>query len=159
MFLAIINEAYYHVKLDIAACPKHKRMPWYLKEAFRELFSMAPSEEDDGESPYQAAISEIRDTLNRLGFDDVETELFFSRYNIDPAAQLPSYDPYKLLKEFEAKLRDGKADTRAVESITLEDVIAQQEKMFDLEKVIGLLTTKVDFLLKKLDTLENVRKK
>ncbi|KAK5649665.1 hypothetical protein RI129_000694 [Pyrocoelia pectoralis] len=67
MFLAIINEAYYHVKLDIAARHKHKQMSYYVKQAFYELFCLSDtaSQDDIDETPNQVAISEIRDALNR----------------------------------------------------------------------------------------------
>lgn len=37
-------------------------------------------------------------------------------------------------------------------------IFRQQERLVEIEKTIALLTNKVDALLKKLDTLDNVRK-
>ncbi|KAF2897002.1 hypothetical protein ILUMI_09174 [Ignelater luminosus] len=174
MFLAIINDTYSDVKTEISVTPDEIQMSQYFKRGFYRFLSKCGcgrfiSPEKQKESEYSVTIEEIRGALKKCGFTDLEIEMFFSRYNIDPTAEVGEFDISKLVADLEGRPYDAPEDPQAQKAgsrkaasgtplVTLEDFVAQQERLVEIETTIALLTTKVDALLKKLDTLDNVRK-
>ncbi|KAJ3665483.1 hypothetical protein Zmor_000976 [Zophobas morio] len=161
MFLAIINDTYADVKTEIAIAPDEMQMTEFLKKGFYKMLQKCGCnikyfEQEKAE--FNATIQQIRDALKKCGFSDLEIEMFFARYNIDPLAEVGEYDVKKIMKELEGQ---SMANERMDEDATLvhvSDFITQQERLDQIEKTIQQLATKVDNLLKKLEALDNVRK-
>ncbi|KAF5275826.1 hypothetical protein FQR65_LT04064 [Abscondita terminalis] len=157
MFLAIINDAYEDVKAEIDSASKGDHLGDHVENAFRHAICCGPKKIPENEpTPYETTINNIRHALQKCGYTDPEIDMFFARYNIDPTASVGSVNVDDILKELEAKPVNQKGGKKAV---TETDFQMQQEKLLEIEKGIAHLTSRVDYLLRKLDTLENVQKR
>lgn len=111
MFLAIINDTYSDVKTEIAITPDELQMSEYLKNMFNNLLNkcgcgkFVRKQRPDAKTELNATIKQIRDALSKCGFSNLEIEMFFSRYNISPLAEMHVQDTDKLSDELESILR------------------------------------------------------
>jgi hypothetical protein len=161
MFLAIINDTYADVKTEIAIAPDEMQMTEFLKKGFYKMLQKCGcniTTFQQQKAEFNATIQQIRDALKKCGFSDLEIEMFFARYNIDPLAEVGDYDVKKIMQELEGQ---SMAKERMDEDTTLvhvSDFITQQERLDQIENTIKQLATKIDNLIKKLEALDNVRK-
>ncbi|XP_018574958.1 polycystic kidney disease 2-like 1 protein, partial [Anoplophora glabripennis] len=160
MFLAIINDTYADVKTEIAIAPDEMQMTEYIQRGFFNMLrklGCGRSRKSELKRELNITIRHIREALKKCGFSDLEIEMFFARYNIDPIAEVEHYDMEKLLAELEAILstkKEGSLD----DYVHVNDFVAQQERLEQIDKTISLLVTQVKTLLLKLEKMENVKK-
>ncbi|KAG5883446.1 hypothetical protein JTB14_028723 [Gonioctena quinquepunctata] len=162
MFLAIINDTYADVKTEIAIAPDELQMTEFIYGKIKNMLrkmrcGFLLPKVTDKKSELNATIRQIRETLRKCGFSDLEIEMFFARYNIDPLAEIAVSDIEKLLTELDNALKGG--DVRDGSSyVKLADFVAQQERLEQIDKTIAKLVEQVKLLLLKLERMENVRK-
>ncbi|XP_057670918.1 polycystin-2 isoform X2 [Diorhabda carinulata] len=157
MFLAIINDTYADVKTEIAIAPNEMQMTEYITKKFGKflrkigLGRFIPKHYEE-KAEINATIREIREVLKKCGFNDLEIEMFFARYNIDPWSELRIKDSDKLLEELTLILKqDGDEG-----NVKVTDFIRQQKQLQEIEVVIQKLVEQVKTLLQKLEGMENV---
>ncbi|XP_044258880.1 polycystin-2-like [Tribolium madens] len=161
MFLAIINDTYADVKTEIAIAPDEMQMTEFLKKGFYKMLQKCGCNIkyfQQQKAEFNATIQQIRDALKKCGFSDLEIEMFFARYNIDPLAEVGDYDIKKIMKELEGQSMAKEKVDEDTTLVHVSDFITQQERLDQIEKTIQMLATKIDTLIKKLEALENVRK-
>ncbi|CAG9823551.1 unnamed protein product [Phaedon cochleariae] len=158
MFLAIINDTYADVKTEIAIAPDELQMSGYLRRGFMRFFRKFGCFKYRGmpetKSEINATIRQIRDALKKCGFSDLEIEMFFARYNIDPLAEMNVQNNEKLLSELENILKGDSKENY----VKIDDFISQQERLEQIDRTIGSLVEQIKFLLIKLKEMENVNK-
>ncbi|XP_023018809.2 polycystin-2-like protein 1 isoform X2 [Leptinotarsa decemlineata] len=161
MFLAIINDTYSDVKTEIALAPDEMQMTEYLSQQIRNLLrrlgSKCVSEKSETKSEINATLRQIREVLKKCGFSDLEIEMFFARYNVDPLAEIGVADIDKLMNELEDILK-GEDVKYESSFVRVSDFVAQQERLEQIDRTIGKLVEQVKILLLKLDQMSNVRK-
>ncbi|RZC41347.1 polycystic kidney disease 2-like 1 protein [Asbolus verrucosus] len=160
MFLAIINDTYADVKTEIAIAPDEMQMTEFLRNGFYNLLRKCGCKIkfEEHKAEVNTVNQQIRDALKQCRFSDLEIEMFFARYNIDPLAEVGDYDVKKIMKELEgqslAKEKLDEDDT----IVHVGDFIRQQAKLEQVEGIIEMLADKIDNLLEKLESIENARK-
>ncbi|CAG9853679.1 unnamed protein product [Phyllotreta striolata] len=155
MFLAIISDAYGDVKTELNLAPKEMQMTEYIRKHFSNFLQKLGCgkclpKQLEGEYEANVLIQEIREILKKCGYSDLEIEMFFSRYNIDPLEEERVGESKNFLEELQVKLDDGR--------IKLEDFKSQQERLIRIESLVGELVNKLKEILDKLDSLSNVTK-
>ncbi|KAJ8972185.1 hypothetical protein NQ314_000315 [Rhamnusium bicolor] len=158
MFLAIINDTYADVKTEIAIAPDEMQMTEYLERGFRNFlqkWGCGGGTKAEKKRELNLTIRQIREALKKCGFSDLEIEMFFARYNIDPLAEVGEYDAEKLLAELEAILSEDE-DRKGY--VHISDFVKQQERLQQIDKTIGKLAEQVKTLLLKLEKMDNVKK-
>uniref|UniRef100_A0A6P7F1D4 Polycystin-2-like isoform X3 n=1 Tax=Diabrotica virgifera virgifera TaxID=50390 RepID=A0A6P7F1D4_DIAVI len=157
MFLAIINDTYSDVKTEIALAPDELQMTEYIGEKLAKLFrkwgSFRRFFPQKLKKEIKTTLREIREVLKKCGFTDMEIEMFFARYNIDPLTHIKIKDSEQFLQELKTILSSERND-----GVRLEDFISQQEKLQQVENAIGRLVDQVRTLLYRLEMMENVIK-
>ncbi|KAJ8981840.1 hypothetical protein NQ317_001803 [Molorchus minor] len=161
MFLAIINDSYADVKTEIAIAPEEMQMTEYISRGFFNILrklGWAHGERSEIKREINVTIRKIREALTKCGFSDLEIEMFFARYNIDPLAEVGNVDVEKLLKELEDILGNSPSQEALGGYVHVKDFISQQERLEQIDRTIGQLVEQVKSLLLKLDQMENVKK-
>lgn len=113
MFLAIITDTYAQVKTEIAVAPDEMQMSEFVKRQYYGAMKtlgltrfIKPIKEQ--KIDYNVTMEEIRGALRKCNFTDLEIEMFFSRFNIDPTSTVGDFDLNQVLAELDKKrLRDG----------------------------------------------------
>ncbi|CAG9826843.1 unnamed protein product [Diabrotica balteata] len=156
MFLAIINDTYSDVKTEIALAPDELQMTEYVGEKLGKFMRTLglgryfPKKPTRG---IKTTLREIREVLKKCGFTDVEIEMFFVRYNIDPWTNMDLNDSEQFCQELNVVL-----SAESNNGVRLEDFIRQQERLQQIENAVGRLVDQVKTLLERLEVMENVIK-
>ncbi|KAF5305448.1 hypothetical protein FQA39_LY01539 [Lamprigera yunnana] len=109
MFLAIINDAYADVQTDILVTSNDTHLYHHMQNSIRKLFGRAEVNSDPLEqTPYEESLAQIRVALQKCGFKELEIDMFFKRYNIDPTATVGKFDVKELLSSLETTPYDVK---------------------------------------------------
>ncbi|ENN82666.1 hypothetical protein YQE_00964, partial [Dendroctonus ponderosae] len=128
MFLAIINDTYADVKIDIAIAPKKIEMSEKSAKIYSKNFGCAVKEEKEKPMMINSNVNRIRDALIKCDFDDREIEMYFKRYDIDPLKDLQKEDIERFYEMF------GEQDDKLVE---LENTLAMVgQKVHDILRLI-----------------------
>ncbi|KAK9745781.1 Polycystin domain [Popillia japonica] len=167
MFLAIINDTYSEVKTEMAIAPDQMQMAEFCKRGYYNFMRKCgcgklvhPVKVMQNE--YNATMEQIRGALKKCGFSDMDIDMFFARYNIDPTAAVDEADVSKLVQDLLGKPEEGVARPQGgthhtadgVPLVAIEDFVAQQERLDNIEKVMAQIAEKLDALLQKLKKLE-----
>ncbi|GJQ68934.1 putative calcium ion binding protein [Trypoxylus dichotomus] len=171
MFLAIINDTYTEVKTEMAIAPDQMQMAEFCKRGYYNFLRkcgcgryVQPIQVTRNE--YNATTEQIRGALKKCGFSDMDIDMFFARYNIDPTAVIEEGDVSKLVQDLLGRPDEGAArmsnkqqTADGVPLVAIEDFIAQQERLDNIERVMAQIAEKLDALLQKLKKLDNVSRK
>ncbi|RZC40117.1 PKD channel and/or Ion trans domain containing protein [Asbolus verrucosus] len=160
MFLAIINDTYADVKTEIAIAPDEMSMTEFLKKELYDLLRKCGCniKYEQKKAEFNSTVQQIRDALKNCGFTDLEIEMFFARYNIDPHAVVADYDVKKIIRELEMQSLVKESLDEDTAPVQVSDFITQQERLSQIELTIEVITAKVDNLIRKFQEFENLRK-
>ncbi|XP_066150967.1 polycystin-2-like protein 1 isoform X2 [Euwallacea fornicatus] len=159
MFLAIINDTYADVKVDIAIASKEIEMTEYIADRYRSFLrklGCKVRKEHEKQTIINTNIAQIRDALVKLDFDDREIEMYFTRYDINPLAVLKRED----IERFFDKFAQEELDRKRVEShvVTWKDFQKQNDKLVELENTLLMVGQKVHELLRTIETMQDKAK-
>ncbi|KAK5649664.1 hypothetical protein RI129_000693 [Pyrocoelia pectoralis] len=171
MFLALVNDTYDDVNAEFLCSSKRTEdytpkpsitlsIYKYFRNKCRRTVKEPVQELIDRRNPYEKITEELGTALLRCGFKDVEVDMFFDRFNIDPTSSIGQFDANEILADLNGEAYDLKTEdknTGAISSVIgIDQFKRQKERLFNLELNITVLTSKIDMLLRKLDTMENI---
>ncbi|XP_066248663.1 polycystin-2-like protein 1 [Euwallacea similis] len=159
MFLAIINDTYADVKIDIAIASKEIEMTEYIADRYRNFlkkFGCKVRKEQEKQTIINTNIAQIRDALVKLNFDDREIEMYFTRYDINPLTVLKRED----IERFFDKFAQEELDRKRVEThvVRWKDFQNQNDKLVELENTLLMVGEKVHELLRTIETMQDKAK-
>ncbi|KAL1505909.1 hypothetical protein ABEB36_005358 [Hypothenemus hampei] len=156
MFLAIINDTYAEVKIDIAIAPKEIQMTEFIMRKYRNLLKKLGckvKQDDEKQILINTNINTIRDALIKCNFDDREIEMYFTRYDIDPLKDLKKQDIEKFYDVFiKEDLATHKTEDHPV---TMKDFRRQDDKLVELENILVMVSQKVHDLMRAIENTQN----
>ncbi|XP_076368473.1 polycystin-2-like [Tachypleus tridentatus] len=180
MFLAIINDTYAEVKSEIANRKSEFEIGEYFLKSYKNLVSKLGKRDKISEiqnamkqakDDKKYSFDEIRKTLKRQNFTDIEVEMMFSKYDLDGNRELDDTEMRRMLTDLEGQkhlldkdIEDVKQETVAEISggrggVALEEYNALSQKVDRMEYSIGSIVSKVDAVLMKMNAMEQVKAK
>ncbi|XP_018023502.1 polycystin-2 [Hyalella azteca] len=117
MFLAIINDTYSEVKVEIASQRSEFEIADYFKRGYNNMMGKLGKRDklldvenalklSDGNSDGHLTFEEIRHNLKKCNFSDMEIEMFFAKYDLDGNRTLEVDEVKMMLKDLEGQRID-----------------------------------------------------
>ncbi|XP_022904683.2 polycystin-2-like protein 2 [Onthophagus taurus] len=167
LFLAIINDTYSDAKTELTTSAPERRVADYWKTGLYNIMvgigckRIAPKALVAGGRVNPSA-KEVRAALKRIGYSELDIDLFLGRYNIDPDSQVRVKDVSKLLAHLKAnvpnrylpKIHPSK-DVNPPAIVALDDFSEQQSRLVLIENMMLKLGDKLDALLERLGTIKD----
>lgn len=192
MFLAIINDTYSEVKTDIACQKSDIEIGEYFKRTYNNLVSKLGKREKivgiqnamkdaNGDQAKKFTFEEIRQSLKRQNFSDVEIEMIFSKYDEDGNRELDATEMKQMLVDLEDQKRllekeienekqevvaENSGGTRPSSAavgggggVSLDEYNVLSRRVDRMEHSIGSIVSKIDAVLVKMNAMERSKAK
>ncbi|XP_022247733.1 polycystin-2-like, partial [Limulus polyphemus] len=179
MFLAIINDTYAEVKSEIANRKSEFEIGEYFLQSYKNLVSKMGKRDKIAEiqnamkqtNEDKFSYDEIRKTLKRQNFTDIEIEMIFSKYDLDGNRELDNTQMKRMLADLEGQkhlldkdIQNVKQKTAAEtsgggEGVALVEYNVLSQRVDRMEHSIGSIVSKVDAVLMKMNGMEQAKAK
>ncbi|KAF2362187.1 EF-hand domain pair [Trinorchestia longiramus] len=117
MFLAIINDTYSEVKVEIANQRNEFEIADYFKRGYNNMMGKLGRRDklldvenalklSDGDGDGHLTFEEIRHNLKKCNFSDMEIEMFFAKYDLDGNRTLEVDEVKMMLRDLEGQRMD-----------------------------------------------------
>ncbi|XP_071050971.1 polycystin-2-like [Onthophagus taurus] len=179
LFLAILCAYFMEVKTDMGIAPFRIQMCGFwgrgCTNSLKDCGCKSCLPKKLSKKRYSASAEEIRTILKRCGFSDLDIDMFMARYNIDPHQDIRRQDVSRLIESMRTPtveinpakdshkpyiyfpISEKSTDWRGVKPervIGLDDYRTQQNRIDRVENIMGVISEKLEKILKIMNTLD-----
>nr|CAD7449563.1 unnamed protein product [Timema bartmani] len=159
MFLAIINDTYSEVKSEISSRKDFEVSDFLWRGVTNALhkfgYGHKLARSDGPRQDGKITFREIRDTLRKCNFSELEIEMFFAKYDIDPDQVVGEVETRKMLADIEGRKFDTESSIHPKSSpeVTQQEFTMLEGRVERMEESISTTIDKIETILAQLEKM------